>query len=146
MNLTIKDQPIKIQRRLDLFAMFSPLERKYERRWAKLFMSDFNTKAKKFKELSIEKGYKQEEVNQQLLLWRNPKENSAECMFYFINNVSDFSSVYNCFKYIEQYKVFLTYAIVHQKKDGENDYDIFRFSHFSYLEHCNRVRYPIKNN
>lgn len=34
--------PDKVKKRLDLFKMFYPLERKYQRRWAKVFMSEFD--------------------------------------------------------------------------------------------------------
>jgi hypothetical protein len=102
MNISGDNQSIKMKKRLDLFGMFYPLERKDERRWAKIFKSDFKTIAEKFKEVSTEKGYKQEEGNNQFILWRDADESSVECMFYFIKDVTNFSSVYNCFKYIEQ--------------------------------------------
>lgn len=144
MNYRNNKHSVKIKRRLELFGMFYPLDRKYERRWAKIFKSGFEVIKEKFKEISIEKNYKQEEVKNNIILWYDHSRNTVECMFYFINDASNLSSVYNCFKLIRKYKSFITYAIVHQKKDGENDYDIFRFSQFSYLEHCNRVRYPVK--
>jgi hypothetical protein len=144
MNSSNSQKSVNVKKRLELFGMFYPLERKYERRWAKIFKSNFNVIVEKFKEISQEKKYEQEEINNQIILWRNVNEESVECMFYFIKDVANLLSVQNCFKLIAKYDVYLTYAIVHQKKDGENNYDIFRFSKFSYLEHCNRVRYPVK--
>lgn len=81
MNMPINDLPIKIKKRLDLFKMFYPLERKDERRWAKIFKSDFKAIAERFKEISIEKKYMQEEVNNRFILWRDPDDSSVECMF-----------------------------------------------------------------
>ena len=43
---------------------------------------------------------------------------------------------------IEIYNPTFTYAIIHQWKEGEGTYDIFRLSKFSYFEHCNRVKMP----
>lgn len=145
MTIAEKEIPEKAQRRLDLFAMFYPLERKYERRWAKTFHSSFETISEKFKKLSVEKSYHQEEIDNHLILWRDPEDSSVECMFYFIKDITNFADPYQLFRYIDKYKAFLTYAVVNQKKDGEGVYDIFRFSKFSYLEHCNRVRFRGKN-
>jgi len=144
MNISKEKMPEKVRRRLDLFAMFYPLERKYERRWAKTFHSSFETISEKFRELSDEKHYRQEEANNHLILWRDTEDSSVECMFYFIKDITNFADSYQVFRYIEKYKAFLAYAVVHQKKDGEGVYDIFRFSKFSFLEHCNRVRIPVK--
>jgi hypothetical protein len=144
MNFSEKEIPENVRRRLDLFKMFYPLKRKYERRWAKTFQSSFETIKEKFKELSVEKNYRHEDVHNHLILWRDKEDFNVECMFYFINDITNFEDTYQLFKYIDKYKSFLTYAVVHQKKDGEGAYDIFRFSKFSYLEHCNRVHIPLK--
>jgi hypothetical protein len=138
------DVPEKVKKRLELFEMFYPLEKKTERRWAKIFKSHFMIIAQKFRELSVEKGYHQEDINDQLILWRDPENASVECMFYFVPDVTDLSTIHHCFEHIKQYDVYLTYIIVNQKKDGRNVFDIFRSSQFSYLEHCNRVKYPEK--
>lgn len=81
-------------------------------------------------------------MKNKFILWREPGSASVECMFYFMRDATDLGSVMNCFKTIQQKNVFLTYAIVYQEKDGENVFDVFRASKFSYLEHCNRVKYP----
>jgi hypothetical protein len=61
-------------------------------------------------------------------------------MFCFIEDLTNLGSVRKVFSKIKKLNPIFTYAIVHQKKDGDGVYDIFRFSKFSYLEHCNRVR------
>jgi hypothetical protein len=144
MNSNYDQLPEKIKRRIELSKMFYPLERKVERRWGNLFKSEFEVIVRRFKELSIEKRYSQKEISDTLILWEDVKDSTVECMFYFINEPSDLNSVQNLYKMIAKYKSVFTYAIVHQKKDGENCYDIFRCTPFSYLEHCNRVRYPLK--
>lgn len=128
-------------KRLELFEMFYPLEKKTECEWARIFSSHFLIIAQKFKEICHNKDYRQEEINDQFILWRDPKDGSVECMFYFVMDVTDLSAIHHCFEHIKQYDVYLTFIIVNQKNDGNDVFDIFRSSQFSYLEHCNRVRY-----
>jgi len=92
----------------------------------------------------MEKKYQQKQLADHIILWHDVEDSSVECMFYFIPDPMDLNRVSNLYKTIGKYHPVFTYAIVHQKKDGENCYDIFRCSRFSYLEHCNRVRYPMK--
>jgi len=119
--------------------MFYPLERKEERKWAKIFNSSFEVVVDAFKSKSLEMNYEQK-IFKNTIFWHQKSITEPECMFCFIKDISDFNNVFSIFKHIKKYKPFLTYAIVHQKKDGETTYDIFRFSKFSYLEHCNRVK------
>ncbi len=144
MNGSTEDLPERIKRRINLSAMFYPLERKYERSWGNLFKSEFPDIVERFEELSIEKNYTQKHISNNTIIWQDVTDSNVECMFYFINDPTNFDSVFDLFKMINRYRSFITYAIVHQKKDGENCYDIFRLSKFSYLEHCNRVRYQLK--
>lgn len=132
--------PENVQKRLELFQMFYPLERKYERRWGRTFDSTFDEIVPVFSEQAIEKGYEQKTVEPQTILWQNPNDGSVECMFCFVVDASNFDQVQNIFTQIKKHKAYLTYAIIHQKKDGEGVFDIFRHSRFSYLEHCNRVK------
>ena len=141
-NMSIEELPEKVKRRLALFGMFYPVERKYERRWAKIFNSPMETITEKFNEKAIAEDYQQAVVQDNLILWRDNIDANEKCLFYFIQDATNFNSFCKLYKYIDKYKAFLTYAIVHQKKDGDGVYDIFRCSPFSYLEHCNRVRTP----
>ena len=54
MNNSTDDLSENIKRRLNLFKMFYPLERKYQRRWAKIFHSSFEEITEKFKEKASE--------------------------------------------------------------------------------------------
>ena len=140
-DLGKKKLPRKVRRRIDLANMFYPLERKEERRWGRLFKSEFSVIEQKFTELASEKRYRQTSLGDNVIIWRDDKNSDVECLLYFIRDVTDLKSVSRLFTLIEKYRPFCTYAIVHQKKDGENCYDIFRATPFSYLEHCNRVKY-----
>ncbi len=128
------------RRRLDLYNLFFSIEKNLEKKWVKLFSTNFKTIADFFRELSKQKHFDQQEVNSDFILWRTPGSSTVECMFYFINNPSSLSEVYNCFRFIKQYNVGLTYAVVRQSKEGKDIFDIFRLSKYSYLEHCNRLK------
>jgi hypothetical protein len=137
-----KEIPEIAKRRIKLSNLFYPLERKYQRRWAKVFNQGFEQTADKLKELSLELQYDYKIPEANSVLWIDSHTNRTECMFCLINDSMDFDMVFNIFKEIEKYEPFFTYAFVHQKKEGVGIFDIFRFSKFSYLEHCNRVKYP----
>ncbi|MCG6913042.1 hypothetical protein LJE86_03925 [bacterium BMS3Abin03] len=132
--------PLKIKRRLELFDMFYQTKQSVKRRWARIFSSSFNGICKVFEEKAESQKYLQEIIGNDTIIWSEKNDSIRECMFCFINDLTDFKLVKKIFLRIEKYKPTLTYAIVHQKKDGEGTYDIFRFSKFSYLEHCNRVK------
>ena len=131
--------PKRIQRRIELSNIFYPLERKEERKWGKIFNSEIKYIFDYFNQLAINKNYLQEKIDVNKIIWKE-KNGSIESMFCFIEDLTNLESVRNVFLKIKKLNPTLTYTIVHQKKDGEGIYDIFRFSKFSYLEHCNRVR------
>ena len=54
MNNSTDELLENIKHRLNLFKLFYPLERKYERRWAKIFHSPFEEITEKFKEKASE--------------------------------------------------------------------------------------------
>jgi hypothetical protein len=143
MNLNKKKLPKRIKRRIELSKMFYPLERSEERKWGRIFNSKQNIILDYFGEIALEKKYLQEKVDANKIIWKE-KDGSIECMFCFIENISDLESVRKVFSKIKKLSPLFTYAVVHQQKDGDGIYDIFRFSKFSYLEHCNRVRYTGK--
>jgi hypothetical protein len=136
--------PAKIMRRLELTRMFYPLGRTAERRWARLFRSGFPAIEERFGEIASDRRYRQTGAGGDHILWRDPRGTGVEAMFYFVREAGDLVSVSRLFRLIRRYRPFCTYAVVHQKKDGENCFDIFRATPFSYLEHCNRVRFPLK--
>jgi hypothetical protein len=139
MNTTKRKLPKRIQRRIELSGLFYPLERKEERKWGKIFSSEIKFIFDHFKELAITKNYIQQKVDPNKIIWKE-KDGSIESMFCFIEDLTNLGSVRKVFSKIKKLNPIFTYAIVHQKKDGDGVYDIFRFSKFSYLEHCNRVR------
>jgi hypothetical protein len=132
--------PDIVRRRIEISALFYPLSRHEERKWARIFQKDITFL---FTRLEADAGrlkFVQELVKNQFILWRDPDTNKNECIFYPMRNATSFQSLQQLIQNIETYDPTFTYAIVHQKKDGEGTFDIFRLSAFSYLEHCNRVK------
>lgn len=82
----------------------------------------------------------QEKGSSEYIIWRDPGTGSCKCMFQMIHEVTDLNEVREMFDRIADLEPALTYDIIHHRKDGEGIYDIFRFSKFSYMEHCNRVK------
>lgn len=140
MEITDKKIPEKIKRRLTLFKMFYPLDRNQERRWGRIFDSEFKDVCAFFKEAAEKNNYEQKSIGKQLILWKDIGTPNVEALFYFVWEPSDLDQIQGIFKRIQKHRPAVSYGIIHQKKDGDGVFDIFRFSRFSYLEHCNRVR------
>jgi hypothetical protein len=134
--------PERIKKRIELAKLFYPLERKYERRWGKLLNSGFDRIAEELNSLSNNLNFNQKVPEENTILWLDPGDNKAECMFCLIYDITDLDLVASIFDKIKKYMPVFSYGFVHQKKDGEGVFDIFRFSKFSYLEHCDRVKSP----
>jgi hypothetical protein len=134
--------PEKLKRRIELSRLFYPLERKDERRWGKLFDAEFAEIYQELQAVGAARDYTQEKVDRNKFMWKDKNDGTSECMFCLIEDITALDNVPDIFDKIKVYTPVFTYAIVHQKKDGDGVFDIFRFSKFSYLEHCNRVRSP----
>ena len=137
-----KEIPERIKKRIELAGLFYPLERKYERRWGKLFNSGFDQTAAELNSLSGKFNFNQNMPEENTVLWLDPDDGKSECMFCLIDDITRLDLATGIFDKIKKYSPHFTYAFVNQKKDGEGVFDIFRFSKFSYLEHCNRVKSP----
>jgi hypothetical protein len=136
-----KEIPERIKKRIKLAGLFYPLERKYERRWGKTLNSGFNQTLAELQSLSNNLDLNQSVPEEDTVLWLDPDDGKSECMFCLIDDITRLDLVVRIFDKIKKYSPHFTYAFVNQKKDGEGVFDIFRFSKFSYLEHCNRVKF-----
>lgn len=136
------DLPQEVKKRIEVAKLFYPLDRTAQRRWARLFASDFKKICSRFSDLAGEWEFESRSASDNTILWTDVKSKNSECMFCFVDDVTQLESISSIFDRIRQFRPVFTYAIVHQKKDGEGIYDIFRLSRFSYLEHCNRVKNP----
>jgi hypothetical protein len=72
---------------------------------------------------------------------RRNSRNGMEAFFRFVDDPSDIRSFRDIYARLAEVGSPVTYVIVHQRADGEGNYDVFRLSTASYLEHNNRLRY-----
>ena len=134
--------PEIIKKRIEIAKLFYPLERKFQRRLAKVLLEGFEKLTEYLNMLAEEKNFKQSIMNKKYIVWKHGRKNNIECMFCYVDNAMDLDMFVKIFDNIKKYSPVFTYAFVHQKKDGDTVFDIFRYSKFSYMEHCNRVKYP----
>jgi hypothetical protein len=139
METTKQHQTEKINRRIDLSGLFYPLERNESRRWGTVLKNGFDAWSGKLSGLAREKGYDILFLNNKGVLWKDPETDHYECLFLMIGDPSVLKDIEYIFKCIRSYEPFFTYAFIHQVKDGPHCWDVFRYSQFSYMEHCNRI-------
>ena len=129
-----------VKKRIEIAKLFYPLEKKFQRRLAKKLISGFEETTNYLSDFAKELNFTQEIIEEKFIIWKY--KSKIECMFIYIQDSMKLDLFIELFEKIKKYTPIFTYAFVHQKKDGEAVFDIFRFSKFSYLEHCNRVKYP----
>jgi hypothetical protein len=139
----MNDQHPQLANRIELTCLFDTPKHHHKRKWGRLFEKPIPVIEKEFSNLVDTNQYFQRNIAENSFGWYDRDTGKLECMFSIIKNAMDLSAIGEVFELIKEFDPFFTYAIVHQKKDGEGCYDIFRFSRFSYLEHLNRV-YALK--
>ena len=125
--------------RNDIYVMFSDYRQSFKLRWGRIFHSG---KESIFDELESEsKKYNCiQKKEEDFIIWIDADMN-IQAMFYFPENSKDFNSIYKVFNKVRKNAAPITFIVIHQVSDGDGDYDIFRISEKSYLEHNNRVRF-----
>ena len=137
-----KDIPDIINKRIEIAKLFYPLERKLQRRLAKNLVLGFEETANYLSVYADGLNFTQNIIEEKFIVWRYKNKSIIECMFIYIEDSMKMDSFIEVYEKIKKYSPTFTYSFVTQKKEGEGVFDIFRFSKFSYLEHCNRVKYP----
>jgi hypothetical protein len=94
--------PERVKKRIELAKLFYPLERKYERRWGKLLNSGFDQTAEELSSLSNTLNYNQKVPEENTILWLDPIESKAECMFCLIYDITDLDLVASIFDKIKK--------------------------------------------
>ena len=121
----------------NLYSFFCHLKPHQKYRWGRIFL-DQNTIIE-----SLEKECKKNNLDQivedDYIFWIN-KQDKIECMLVLVYDPSNIDTFIGLYSKIIEKNIKLTFSIVNQFPDGKYEYDIFRISEKSYLEHCNRVR------
>jgi len=134
--------PEIVKKRIEISKLFYPLARTEERKWAKTFHTGIDSLFTILEPEAIRLKFFQDLVPENYIIWKDLDTKTNECMFCLIHDATSFGSIQSVINQIGLLKPTFTYTIIHQEKDGEGTYDIFRLSKFSYLEHCNRVKVP----
>jgi hypothetical protein len=130
-----------VNKRIEIAKLFYPLEKKLQRRLAKNLVSGFNKTVDYLGLLAKDMDYTLTVIEENFIVWMYNNKSKIECMFNYMEDPKKLDLFLKLLKKIKKYSPTFTYAFVNQKKDGDCVFDIFRFSKFSYLEHCNRVKY-----
>jgi hypothetical protein len=138
----LKDFSKIATKRIGLAQVFYPLDQNEKIKWGRIMCRGFDALLDKLGSCAEDLGYVQKTASGKAILWQGKNDSAVECLVCWVDDVMDLDQVEAVFHQIRKYQPVFTYAIVHQVKDGEGNYDSFRFSRFSYLEHCNRVRAP----
>lgn len=125
--------------RNDIYFMFSDYRQSFKLRWGRIFHSGFE-KIKDQLESESSKYNCEQTIEEDFIIWMDD-EKSIQAMFCFPANSKDFDSIYKVFNKVRKNAATITFIVIHQASDGDGNYDIFRISENSYLEHNNRVRY-----
>jgi hypothetical protein len=134
--------PKIVKKRIEISKLFYPLDRNEEKKWAIIFRNGLDSLYAKLEIEASKLDFVQDLVQDKFIIWKDLPSNTNECMFCIITDATAFKSIQDVINHIEAFMPTFTYTIVHQVKDGEGTYDIFRLSKFSYLEHCKRVKIP----
>ena len=134
--------PLNVRKRLEIAGLFYPLDRSAQRQFARILSKGQKAFESHLAENARELKFEQEIVRDGFILWKDREAGTYECLFRLVDDATDLPTIKNIFDTIVAMNPVFSYAIIHQKKDGEGTYDIFRMSRFSYLEHCNRVKLP----
>jgi len=135
----MNNYPTQIDHRVELARLFDTPNYHHKLKWGRLFERPMTVIEKEFSNLVDATQFAQHNIAENSFGWYDQSTGKLECMFSIIKNAMDLTSIGEIFELVKEFDPFFTYAIVHQVKDGEGCYDIFRFSRFSYLEHHNRV-------
>ena len=120
-----------------IYQLFAQYEPQFQYEWNEIISSGFESFADKLAEMAVGFGVTQTTEGRRVL-WRDSEAN-IEAMFAYIIEPTDLSSIISMYGDIRAMTVPVTFAIIEQREDGAGQYDIFRLSEKSYLEHCNRA-------
>jgi len=123
-----------------IYEMFIRYEPQFQYGWNKIIAAGFDSLADELSKLADELGLSQS-TERRSVLWRNA-DGVVEAMFAYIIDSTDLDGIIAMYSDIKKMRIPVTFATIEQREDGPGQYDIFRLSEKSYLEHCNRAWVP----
>ncbi|MBN1538052.1 MAG: hypothetical protein JW908_15050 [Anaerolineales bacterium] len=126
--------------RPDVYNLFALYEPQFQYKWNRIIASGFDDFAAELARLAGELDLHQS-VDGRKVFWVDA-QGCLEALFCYIIDPQDLESILSMYQDIKEKQVPVSYAIIEQREDGLRQYDIFRISEKSYLEHCNRAWVP----
>ena len=123
--------------RQDIYDMFLHYAPEFQYRWNKIISAGFKAFAAELHKLAASFEVEQS-VDNRRVIWKDTGGN-VEALFAYIIDPTDIDSIIATYLAIKSMDVPVTYAIIEQRGDGDQQYDIFRLSENSYMEHANRA-------
>jgi hypothetical protein len=121
----------------ELYDLFSKYDPDFQYHWNDVIHRGFEAFAEELAKLLPEAGLTQESRGK-WVYWRD-SEGSVQAMFAFVIDPTDLDGLIDMYQEIKRESIPLTFVIIEQKADGPRNYDIFRLSERSYMEHTNRA-------
>ena len=123
--------------RQDIYEMFIQYSAEFQYSWNKIISEGFDSFADKLSHTA--QTYKlNQSIEDNRVIWKDVT-GTIEAMFVYIIEPTDLDSILSMYQDIKTMNIPVTYAIIEQREDGAGQYDIFRLSERSYLEHANRA-------
>jgi len=121
----------------ELYDLMRVYEPEFQYRWNDVIHEGFDAFAKEVATL-LPEGDLTQETDGKRVYWRDA-EGNPQVMFAFIVDPTDLDGVIETYQEIKRESIPLTFVIIEQRADGPRNYDIFRISERSYMEHNNRA-------
>lgn len=125
--------------RLDIYQMFSDFRQPFKLKWGRMLHGGFPKFVDALEVESNRFGCRQE-VTDGFITWYD-RDDIRQAMFCFPDDAGNFEDLFSIFQQIGETRPPVTFIFIEQKSDGEGNYDVFRISERSYLEHNNRMRF-----
>ncbi len=126
----------------EIYSMFDDYSQTFKKKWGRIFHNGVISIENALRDEANKIGYTIQRSGRDLL-WVD-RRNTVEALFRFIPDPFNILLFQNIYQKIRKTNAPVAFVIVHQTVDGEGNYDVFRFSERSFLEHHNRARYRKK--
>lgn len=123
--------------RQELYDLMKVYEPEFQYRWNDVIHEGFDAFAKEVATLLPEDDLTQE-TGERRIYWRD-SDGHPQAMFAFIVDSTDIDGLIEMYQQIKRESIPLTFVVIEQVGDGPRNYDIFRISETSYMEHHNRA-------
>ena len=124
----------------DLYDLFTVYRSDFQYRWNDAIHQGFDAFAAEVEKMLPDKSLVQESEGKRVY-WKD-SDGRVEVMFAFIVDPTDLDGIIEAYQEIKHQDIPLTFVIIEQRSDGPRNYDIFRLSRSSYMEHNNRAWPP----